>query len=428
MPSPAPSLLTEHLDHQPVLTSPYAEPTRHWRTDAEGVAIDELELQRRQPHKPIPLPAVAARQAGLDFDEALEAKPDDSFVADVRRAVGDWRNAGWPGATHATRQLLEYWARPPGEGPVHSLFFAQREAIETLVYLTEVGNGSHSAVRHLKQLGEDWSRGITRLAIRMATGTGKTTVMACLIAWYAVNARCEHRGDARGLARNVHRVIVICPGRTIRSQLERLNPRVDDNLYTTGRLLPRRLLRQLSSIRVDVLNYEKLQPKDGSGHFDALGAGAQAGSMTRAKLHDLVRDHADLQQETFTDMWDRLLSPAIRRETKERVVVINDEGHHCWERKDPNEGGVWASALHGLAKHPRLDFKQVVDLSATPHVHQSKQDARPSPDKSPTPRSVGDQRVRPGRVHGSRLGQDSAAPCPDQPRGCRRFPEPVRGQ
>ena len=82
----------------------------------------------------------AALQQGLEFDDqAAMAGAIDKLRSHVRA----WRQGGWPGASNATRELLEYWSREPGEGPVFSPFYAQREAIETVIFLTEVGNGTH---------------------------------------------------------------------------------------------------------------------------------------------------------------------------------------------------------------------------------------------------------------------------------------------
>ena len=190
----------EHVHRQPVLTRPYSEPKRHWKTVADETR-NEIVNRRRPSDEPLPMgqniPAVQ-RDLGLGADQA-----DGGAIEKLRDEVRRWRDEGWPGTSNATRELLEYWSREPGEGPVFSLFYAQREAIETVVFLTEVGNGSHWIVKRLKEMAEGWSRSLTRLALRMATGTGKTAVMACLIAWYAVNRRREHRGDARGLAKNV---------------------------------------------------------------------------------------------------------------------------------------------------------------------------------------------------------------------------------
>ena len=126
---------TEHLHLQPILTRPYDEPNRHWKTVA-GETSNDIVSRRRPAEEPLPMGPAAALQQGLEFDDqAAMAGAIDKLRGEVRA----WREDGWRGASNATRELLEYWAREPGEGPVFSPFYAQREAIETVIFLTEVG-------------------------------------------------------------------------------------------------------------------------------------------------------------------------------------------------------------------------------------------------------------------------------------------------
>ena len=264
----APPSVPEHHRRQPTLHSPYEEPDRHWkRTPDDRDTVNEVlpgrlpvrRVSARAPSSQPPLQPTlgpAADPAGVD--QLL-------LVERLRHLVRDWRHAGWPRTTNATRTLLEYWSRPPGEGPRYSPFWAQREAVETIVYLTEVASHGSAELRELREHARRWSRGLIRLATSMATGTGKTRVMAKLIAWYAVNRGREHRAAADGLARNVGRIVVIAPGRTIARQLQILVPTHRDNIYIADRLAPDHLLKRLKSISVHVLNYEKLQPRGGLG-------------------------------------------------------------------------------------------------------------------------------------------------------------------
>ena len=362
---------SEDLEEQPILTNPYAEPRQHWKTK-DGATENEIAKGRRKPHEPLPIGNTEGVQADLFEGE--------SNIARLRKEVRSWREKGWPGTTSPTRQLLEYWSREPGEGPVHSLFFAQREAIETVIYLTEIGHGSHWMVQRLRSIARDYSRDLLRLAIRMATGTGKTTVMACLIAWYAANRRGERRHQHGGLAQNVGRVVVICPGKTIQSQLQALNPMMrsenGDNLYDAKRLVPDNLRRRLSSVKVHVLNWEKLLRREGYAFRDFdIKKKSQVIALAGG-------DAADAEKESYDDLWSRILGPK-RGRGKERVVVLNDEGHHCWERKDGEPPGVWMEALHGLVAHPEFTLEQAIDLSATPIFIQTAKSRRPEGEKVP---------------------------------------------
>ena len=351
----------EHVHRQPVLTRPYSEPSRHWKTVARETS-NEIVNQRRTADEPLPM----GQDIPLQRDLGLGTDRVDAGALDkLRSEVRQWRNEGWPKTSNATRELLEYWSREPGEGPVYSLFYAQREAIETIVFLTELGNGSHWMVRRLKELAEGWNQGLMRLALRMATGTGKTTVMACLIAWYAVNRRREHRGDARGLAKNVDRIVVICPGRTIRDRLVGLNPRAKRNIYDEWRLVPPKLRRRLGGFPVEIINWEKLQPRKG-GAYAGIETKTGGGALSRMRAIKLAGgEETNADPESLQEMWTRLLGPA-RARRPERVVVLNDEGHHCWERKEGEKAGVWMDALHALRSHNRYQLAQTIDLSATP--------------------------------------------------------------
>ena len=269
-------------------------------------------------------------------------------------------------------------------------------------------------VQRLKALGDGWSRGLTRLAFRMATGTGKTMVMACLIAWYAVNRRREHRGNPRGLAKNVDRIVVVCPGRTIRDRLAGLNPRAKRNIYDEWRLVPSRLRRRLSGFPVEILNWEKLQPRKDLT-FSALEVKTGGGALSRTKVVELAGGvEAAGDPESLEDMWSRLLGP-VRRRPPERVVVLNDEGHHCWERKDGERPGVWMEALHALRDHPRYQLAQAVDLSATPiFINPSKTKV---PEGTPTQR---DSSLVPWVVSEFALMESMEA-------GLVKIPQPPRG-
>ena len=351
----------EHVHDQPVLIGPYSEPDRHWAT-VDGETHNQIVNRRRPADEPLPMgQSIATQQElGLD-DDTANGGAIDTLRGEVRR----WRDSGWPGTSNATRELLEYWSREPGEGPVYSLFYAQREAIETVVFLTEVGNGSHWMVKRLKELAQGWSDGLTRVALRMATGTGKTTVMACLIAWYAVNRRREHRGTVRGLAQNVDRVVVICPGRTIQGRLAGLNPRAKRNIYDEWRLVPRKLRRRLGGFAVDIVNFEKLQRRKGVAYAE-IETKAGGDALSRSRAISLAADaEASKEAECLHQMWTRVLGPP-RSARPERVVVLNDEGHHCWQRKDGEKQGVWMGALQALRTHKRYQLAQAMDLSATP--------------------------------------------------------------
>ena len=220
-----------------------------------------------------------------------------------------------------------------------------------------------------------------RLAISMATGTGKTRVMAMLIAWYAVNRGREHRAAGDGLARNVGRLVVIAPGRTIARQLQKLVPTDRESIYAADWLAPKHLLNRLARVRVHVLNFEKLQPRRGLALAGLEGVSARSTALADA-------DEIAVEVETYDAMWTRLLGKSRSNGRPERVVVINDEGHHCWERSDtakagPGGPGVWMEAIHALDRHSGFSVAQAIDVTATPFFIDPRNTHHPLGEKLP---------------------------------------------
>ena len=152
-------------------------------------------------------------------------EPNDD-INEIRGFIARWRATNYDGVTSTTRELLEYWSRPDRERP---LFFAQRESVETAVFLTEVASkefGGTYLQNKLRDWAEEYNPGLLRAAFKMATGAGKTTVMGMLVAWHTLNkaARPQDRrfGDA---------FLVVAPGITIKDRLRVLLPNDPDNVY-----------------------------------------------------------------------------------------------------------------------------------------------------------------------------------------------------
>jgi len=353
----------EDLVRYPVLHPPAAEPDRHWRTEG-GRTHNEIMGMRRRASMRWPTGqarAPAATQAPIWSDRDLD--PEGGPVDRLRGELARWRRDGYPGASHCTQVFLRHLASGAEREGTHNLFFAQREAIETVVFLTEVCPDTHWMIRDLKDMAERYSHGLMRLALRMATGTGKTAVMACLIAWYAIN-RGRGRAFGKGLARNVDRVIVVCPGSTIRERLACLDPRRPDNLYDEWQLLPEELRPRLNGVDVHVTNFERLQPRDSPGRA-GMELGRQSGLKAR-ELQAIMGPGGQGDRETHEEMWTRTLRLDRRSSRRRRAVVLNDEGHHCWCRKESERPGIWMTALQALRNHPQLQLAQVIDVSATP--------------------------------------------------------------
>src|SRR5262245_16237094 len=211
---------------EPILNSPYAEPAKHWH-------IEEGNLpERREGRRPAGYfyrdPKAAA---GNTEHEARGQWVSLTLVNLLRDRVKDWRHQGYPGVTRTTLELLAYWHR---DGRATRLFFAQLEAAETIVFLTEARADFLQGIAiPPDDLSEERKaegfRAFQRYACKMATGTGKTTVMGMLAAWSILN-KVNDRGDAR--FSDV--VLVVCPNVTIRSRLAELDPLAGEaSIYRT---------------------------------------------------------------------------------------------------------------------------------------------------------------------------------------------------
>ena len=128
--------MAERIEN-PILNSPYDEPTRYWKFDDEGITNEVVDGRRRSEYF-MPIPASKRRggtQAELEFEEWTQDRVEENaFTNQVREAVLRWRKLGWPGVTATTRRLLEYWTDEDRE---KRFFFCQIEALETAIFLTE---------------------------------------------------------------------------------------------------------------------------------------------------------------------------------------------------------------------------------------------------------------------------------------------------
>jgi type III restriction enzyme len=355
----------------------------------------------RDPDAPPPEPGAPTRGAWQELE----------LVNLIRERLGQWRELGYPGATRTTLELLRYWRRERQ----YPLFFAQIEAAETVIFLTE---GRSDLLQGVEVPPEDVPEGVdafSRYACKMATGSGKTTVMGMLIAWSVLN-KVTSRGDAR--FSDV--VLVVCPNLTIRERLGELDPsRGEASIYRTRDLVPADLMATLRRGRVLVKNWHEFERKGMSAgsKVQKLGQPEQIRStikiaakttsgrggryMTPAAF-EAQRDRMTILAETRDDDGElveieveetryvesdtRLMQRLLGREVggKQNILVLNDEAHHAYRIRQeaagsaeedaelPNEeidlgyeSTVWVDGLDRIHKHRRINF--CVDLSATPY-------------------------------------------------------------
>lgn len=376
---------------RPILCKPYEEPRDHWLYDRETGIARQAGFRRPAGYYFKTERVVNVEQGKLFGDEQFEELP---MVNLLREDVRRWREADYRGASSVTRDLLRHWARADRS---RRLFFCQREAVETVIYLAEIRfAGKTSALRFkpglpdddiarllraerpsFKATGgggtDDWFPrlldrpadaallGLRRLGCKMATGSGKTVVMSMLIAWAFCNRALNPESREFPSA-----VLVCCPNLTVKERLQVLRPEHPKNYYAEFDIVPVKHRDLLSRGKVIVENWHSLAPASPS---------SEGGQSYR------VVDKGDEDALAFTERVLRELDGLDRLP----IMVLNDEGHHCWRPKfdegeedlegvdeeEAEEAKVWLGGLDRINNCGALGpgkpcIGLCVDLSATP--------------------------------------------------------------
>ncbi len=366
------------FDH-PILNSPYERPSQHWELDKSGQPTQKILATRRRAEfiTPIPKPKkqkMTPRQEGFIFDEgeglSNKAQQYDptSIINEVRKHVDAWRalpNSSQWQVTPETARLLQHW-RHHGFSSVRP-FFCQVEAVETAIWLTEVAPGAKHGKRlldHLASANKDANPELMRLALKLATGAGKTTVMAMIIAWQTINA------VRRPTSKQFTRGFLICaPGLTIKDRLRVLQPNDPDSYYKDRELVPSDLLDDMGRARIVITNYHAFKPRE---RIDISKGGRQ---LLKGRTGDEI-----VTAETEGQMIQRVMPDLMGMKN---ILAINDEAHHCYREKPleiddeelkgddkreaekNNEAArLWISGLEAVKR--KLGLSRVIDLSATP--------------------------------------------------------------
>ena len=362
---------------QPILNSPYEYPVRHWELDKEGQPTQQIIESRRSTRLITPIPKPRKRKgkgtqqnlfAAHELSSQTQQYDPTSIINELRIHIDQWRNrpnpAEWQ-VSPETIRLLQHWRHHPFNDI--RPFFCQVEAVETAIWLTEVapkfGKTGSRFLEHLANANHDANPELLRLALKLATGAGKTTVMAMLIAWQTINA-VRHPGSkkfTRGF-------LVVTPGLTIRDRLRVLLPNDPDSYYRSREIVPSDMLPDLERAKIVITNYhafklrERLEISKG-GRALLQGRGGEA-------LHTL---------ETEGQMLQRVMPDLMGLK---RIMALNDEAHHCYRAKPDdtkvalkgddkkeaeknNEAArLWISGLEIVNR--KLGLNHVIDLSATP--------------------------------------------------------------
>ena len=373
--------MTDQFFERPILNSPYEIPARHWELDATGQPTQQISPSRRRAEfiTPIPKPKKqkgSAKQESLLFDEGKglstqEQQYDHTAVINaVRQEVDKWRALPNPNdwrVTPETARLLQHWRHHKFSSM--RPFFCQVEAVETAIWLTEVapqiGKVGQAFIDHLASANNDANPELMRLALKLATGAGKTTVMAMLIAWQTINA--VRRPNSKKFTRGF---LLVAPGLTIRDRLRVLQPNDPDSYFKRRELVPGDMLSDLERAKIVITNY----------HGFKLRERIELSKGGRLLLQGRGGDELNTL-ETEGQMLQRVMPDLMGMSN---ILVINDEAHHCYrekpgvpaddedlkgdDRKEAEENNeaarLWISGLEAVNR--KLGVARVFDLSATP--------------------------------------------------------------
>lgn len=311
-----------------IINSPYAKPVRHWR-QAHGGALSMAD---------------GRRDAGYEiFDIRNNTRRTESLalVNSIRERVDVWRAREYPGVTSVTRGLLEHWQDRAAGVRNYPFYFCQIEAIETLIWCVEAPDEYKQGIQ-IPGDGGAWQR----LCNKMATGTGKTAVMAMIITWQVLNA-LTYPKRSKDFSRAV---LVVAPGLTVKERLRVLYPGDPGNYYDVFGLCPTDALRQkINQADIVVENWHTLMPLKQTERSVVKKGAESDEAYTRRVLGNL----------------------ALHRD----ILVINDEAHHAYripadikvkrtDDFDPEEATRWIEGLDRIHKTRRI--QRCFDLSATP--------------------------------------------------------------
>lgn len=370
--------MTKPFYAEPILNSPYEVPTRHHALSDSGEPLDHPPIEGRRRSKyvaPVPksrkVKVDPKKQSSLDFDQAGDGGTrynPTPIINEIRGHIETWRRLPNPndwGVTPTTQRLLQHWRDHQFSGP--RPFFCQVEAVETAIWLAEVARNRKQYAhifRHLEEANKDANPEIFRIALKLATGAGKTTVMAMLIAWQSINAARQRNSSlfAKGF-------LIVAPGITIKDRLRVLNPSDSNSYYRSRELVPQDMMADLGKARIEIVNYHVFQRRK-AHDLNAVGLRLMKG----------WKDEPIEELETEGQMLQRACGDLLQMKN---IVVINDEAHHCYrerpgshdedelkgeekdEAKENNEAArLWISGIEALKR--KVGVRAVYDLSATP--------------------------------------------------------------
>lgn len=363
---------------KPILNSPYEYPSRHWELDKDGQPTQKKIENRRRAEFITPIPKPRKRKGMADqkeivFDEGKGLSTSEqqydptSIINELRSYVDQWRKLPNPNdwkVTPETARLLQHWRHHNFNGI--RPFFCQIEAVETVIWLTEVapkfGKSGTKFLEHLANSSNDANPELVRLALKLATGAGKTTVMSMLIAWQTINAARKP-----GSGKFTRGFLIVAPGLTIRDRLRVLQPNDPDSYYQSREIVPSDMLADLERAKIVITNFHAFKLRE---RMD-LSKGGRSLLQGRGEELNTLETEGQMLQRVMPDLMGM-----------KNVMVLNDEAHHCYrekpnhddddlkgdDRKEAEKNNeaarIWISGLESVKR--KLGINQVIDLSATP--------------------------------------------------------------
>ena len=372
--------MVDQFFEKPILNSPYEYPAQYWELDEDGQPTNQIIARRRRAEFITPIPKPKKRRSTRGIQKELVLYSDDGVSTEtqqydptpiinlIREKVALWRqlpnSSDWR-VTPETARLLQHWRSYPFQSI--RPFFCQVEAVETAIWLAEVapqlGKAEREILDYLDNANGEANPELLRVALKLATGAGKTTVMAMLIAWQTVNAvrHPQSKKFTRGF-------LIVTPGITIRDRLRVLQPNDPESYYVNRELIPTDMVGDISRAKIVITNY----------HSFKLRERLEISKVGRLLLQGRGENLQTL--ETEGQMLQRVMPELMGMKN---VMVLNDEAHHCYREKPQNDelddlkgddkdeakknneaARLWISGLE-LVKR-KLGVDRVYDLSATP--------------------------------------------------------------
>ncbi|MGU9958231.1 MAG: BPTD_3080 family restriction endonuclease [Arenicellales bacterium WSBS_2016_MAG_OTU3] len=369
--------MSDKFFNKPILNSPYEYPSAHWEL-VNGLPTQHIVESRRKAAFITPIPNPKKRKESQSqelLDESLGLSDGSQkynpmpIINELRSQVDDWRKLpnerDWL-VTPDTARLLRHWRHYEFNGI--RPFFCQVEAVEVAIWLTEVapkiGKRGKEFLDYLRNANEDANPGLQRLALKLATGAGKTTVMAMLIAWQTINAVRQP-----GSKKFTKGFLVVAPGLTIKDRLRVLKPNDPNSYYKSREIVPNDMLPDLERAKIVITNYHAFKRRE---RIELSKGGRALLKGKRGEEPDTLETPGQMLQRVMPELMGM-----------KNICVLNDEAHHCYRQKpgEAEEGDLkgdekiaaesnreaarlWISGLEIMAQ--KIGINRVVDLSATP--------------------------------------------------------------